>query len=113
MRKVAIIGIGQTPVDEHWDKSLRELAGEALIAAMQDANQARSAPSTDPSVIRSASWHPGPYALPVPEKQVCRCPKSSWSTSPSRSKSASEPQVRKLQTGPVVVAEAFTSLICQ
>ena len=39
MRKVAIIGIGQTPVDEHWDKSLRDLAGEALIAALQDANR--------------------------------------------------------------------------
>lgn len=39
MRKVAIIGIGQTPVNEHWDKSLRELAGEAAIAAMIDAQR--------------------------------------------------------------------------
>lgn len=37
MRKVAILGIGQTKVDEHWDKSLRELGGEAAFAAMQDA----------------------------------------------------------------------------
>lgn len=37
MREVAIIGIGQTRVDEQWDKSLRELAGEAVLAAMQDA----------------------------------------------------------------------------
>ena len=37
MREIAIIGIGQTTVDEHWDKSLRELAGEAALAAMQDA----------------------------------------------------------------------------
>lgn len=37
MREVAIIGIGQTPVEEHWDKSLRELAGEAALAALQDA----------------------------------------------------------------------------
>jgi len=36
MRAVAIIGIGQTKVDEHWDKSLRELAGEAVLAAVQD-----------------------------------------------------------------------------
>jgi acetyl-CoA C-acetyltransferase len=37
MREVAIIGIGQTPINEHWDKSLRDLAGEASLAAMQDA----------------------------------------------------------------------------
>jgi acetyl-CoA C-acetyltransferase len=37
MRQVAILGIGQTKVDEHWDKSLRELGGEACFAAMQDA----------------------------------------------------------------------------
>ena len=36
MREVAIIGIGQTPVDEHWDKSLKELAGEAILAALAD-----------------------------------------------------------------------------
>jgi len=34
MREVAVIGIGQTTVDEHWDKSLRELAGEAVLAAL-------------------------------------------------------------------------------
>jgi acetyl-CoA C-acetyltransferase len=37
MRQVAILGIGQTKVDEHWDKSLKELGGEACFAAMQDA----------------------------------------------------------------------------
>ena len=37
MRKIAILGIGQTKVDEHWDKSLKELGGEACFAAMQDA----------------------------------------------------------------------------
>ncbi|MCB9109669.1 MAG: thiolase domain-containing protein [Anaerolineales bacterium] len=37
MKKVAILGIGQTKVDEHWDKSLRELGGEAAFLAMQDA----------------------------------------------------------------------------
>jgi len=42
MREVAIIGIGQTPVDEHWDKSLRELAGEAVLAAMSDAGRDRA-----------------------------------------------------------------------
>ncbi len=37
MRKVAILGIGQIKVDEHWDMSLRELGGNAAFAAMQDA----------------------------------------------------------------------------
>ena len=37
MRNVAILGIGQTIIDEQWDKSLREIAGEAAFAAMQDA----------------------------------------------------------------------------
>ena len=37
MRQVAILGIGQTKVDEHWDKSLKELGGEACFAALQDA----------------------------------------------------------------------------
>ena len=42
MRDVSIIGIGQTPVGEHWDKSLRHLAYEALAAAMRDANVERA-----------------------------------------------------------------------
>jgi acetyl-CoA C-acetyltransferase len=37
MREVAVIGIGQTPVSEHWDKSLRVLGGEAILAALEDA----------------------------------------------------------------------------
>jgi len=37
MRKIAILGIGQIKVDEHWDLSLRELGGNAAFAAMQDA----------------------------------------------------------------------------
>lgn len=37
MRDVAVIGIGQTKIDEHWQKSLRELAGDAALAAMADA----------------------------------------------------------------------------
>ena len=37
MRDVAIIGIGQTPVGEHWESSLRMLAAEAVSAALQDA----------------------------------------------------------------------------
>lgn len=37
MREVAILGIGQTKIDEHWEKSLREIGGEAAFAALQDA----------------------------------------------------------------------------
>jgi acetyl-CoA C-acetyltransferase len=37
MRQVAILGIGQIKIDEHWDLSLREIGGNAAFAAMQDA----------------------------------------------------------------------------
>jgi len=37
MRQVAILGIGQTTIDEHWDLSLREIGGNAAFAALQDA----------------------------------------------------------------------------
>ncbi|MCE5207227.1 MAG: thiolase domain-containing protein [Chloroflexi bacterium] len=37
MREVAVLGIGQTKVEEHWDKSLRELAGEAVLTTLSDA----------------------------------------------------------------------------
>jgi acetyl-CoA C-acetyltransferase len=37
MRAVAILGIGQTTVDEHWDLSLREIGGLAAFAALRDA----------------------------------------------------------------------------
>jgi len=39
MREVAIIGIGQTSVDEQWEKSIREIAGEAVFSAMIDAQR--------------------------------------------------------------------------
>lgn len=37
MREVAVLGIGQTSVAEHWEYSLRELAGQAVKAALSDA----------------------------------------------------------------------------
>jgi acetyl-CoA C-acetyltransferase len=37
MREIAIIGIGQTPVQENWEQSIREIAGEAVFSAMSDA----------------------------------------------------------------------------
>ena len=42
MRTVAILGIGQTKIDEHWDKSLTELAGEAAFAALAEAGIQRA-----------------------------------------------------------------------
>lgn len=41
MRDVAIIGVGQTPVGEHWDSSLRMLAADAVRAALNDAGRAQ------------------------------------------------------------------------
>ncbi len=37
MRRVAIIGIGQTKFGEHWEKSLRQLSTEAGAKALEDA----------------------------------------------------------------------------
>lgn len=37
MRDAAIIGIGQIPVGEHWDSSLRMLASDAIAEALNDA----------------------------------------------------------------------------
>ena len=36
MRNIYIAGIGLTPVGEHWENSLRELALQAVMAAQQD-----------------------------------------------------------------------------
>jgi acetyl-CoA C-acetyltransferase len=41
MRDVSIIGIGQTKVGEHWDKSLKELATESILGAIRDAGTDR------------------------------------------------------------------------
>ena len=37
MRDVAIVGIGMTPVGEHWQSSLRMLAADAIQSALADA----------------------------------------------------------------------------
>jgi len=42
MRDVSIIGLGQTPVGEHWDKSIRHLAYDAVAEALRDANVDRA-----------------------------------------------------------------------
>ncbi len=38
MRDVSIIGIGQTQVGEHWERSLRDLAVDAILAVLKDAS---------------------------------------------------------------------------
>ncbi len=38
MREVAVVGVGQTPVAEHWGLSLRHLALQAVEAAVADAS---------------------------------------------------------------------------
>jgi len=38
---VYIIGVGMTPVGEHWDRSLRELALEAMTAAREETGAMR------------------------------------------------------------------------
>lgn len=42
MREVSIVGFGQTKVGEHWGKSLRHLAGDAVLSAMQHAGTERA-----------------------------------------------------------------------
>ena len=37
MQPVAILGIGQTVIDEQWERSIRQIAAEAARAALQDA----------------------------------------------------------------------------
>lgn len=39
MRPVAILGIGQTKIDEQWEKSIRDIAVEAIISALKDAGR--------------------------------------------------------------------------
>ncbi len=39
--EVVVAGVGQTPVGEHWGMTLRELAAEAILAALKDAGGLR------------------------------------------------------------------------
>jgi acetyl-CoA C-acetyltransferase len=41
MSEVVIVGVGQTPVGEHWEVSLRSLAAKAMLAAVRDAGGLR------------------------------------------------------------------------
>ena len=38
MRKGYVVGIGQTPVQEHWDRSTRDLAADSMLQAMAQAS---------------------------------------------------------------------------
>ena len=50
MREVFIGGAGLTPVGEHWEQSLRDLALEAVVAAQQDA-AASGGPAARPEAL--------------------------------------------------------------
>lgn len=39
MRQVAILGIGQTKIDEHWNRSIRDLASDAILSCLKDSNR--------------------------------------------------------------------------
>ncbi|MFP3895606.1 MAG: thiolase domain-containing protein [Anaerolineales bacterium] len=41
MRDTSIIGIGQTKVGEHWDRSLRDLGADVVLLALEDAGVER------------------------------------------------------------------------
>ncbi|PKO14610.1 MAG: acetyl-CoA acetyltransferase [Chloroflexi bacterium HGW-Chloroflexi-10] len=41
MRDVVIAGVGQIPVGEHWELSLRNISARAIVAAMKDAGGLR------------------------------------------------------------------------
>ncbi len=42
MRPVAILGIGQTKIDENWERSLRQIAAQAIRAALKDAGREKA-----------------------------------------------------------------------
>jgi acetyl-CoA acetyltransferase len=42
LRDVSIMGIGQTKVGEHWDKSLRQLAMEAVKSPVRSTSRPSS-----------------------------------------------------------------------
>jgi acetyl-CoA C-acetyltransferase len=64
MRSVAISGIGQTKIEEHWDKSLRELAGEAALCALEASGLTRVDAVYAGNMMSSSANHQqhlGPY----------------------------------------------------
>ena len=63
MGDVVIIGVGQTPVGEHWEISLRSLAARAVQAVRLDARQ--SAPGLEPGAL-----YIGNFLAPVATNQT-------------------------------------------
>ncbi len=51
MRKIYLSGIGLTPVGEHWETSLRELALHAILAAQQDAAAQAGGDAPQPAAL--------------------------------------------------------------
>ena len=80
MRDVSIIGIGQVPIGDLWDKPIYFLAVEAMLAALQDATSNRSTACTSATCCPARC--PGKISCPCwqPTKWACAASK------PSRSK---------------------------
>ena len=51
MTEVVIAGIGQTPVGEHWEISLRDLALDAIQAALKDCRGDITSPLLKPQAL--------------------------------------------------------------
>jgi len=63
MRPVAITGIGQTVIDEHWEKSIRDIATDLARQAQMKAAQAAG----DPSLLEVGVYYTiDPVPTPVP-----------------------------------------------
>jgi acetyl-CoA C-acetyltransferase len=59
MREIYIGGVGLTPVGEHWEKSLRDLALEAVLAAQQDLAMSVAAANARPEALFVANMLAG------------------------------------------------------
>jgi acetyl-CoA C-acetyltransferase len=51
MTEVVIAGIGQTPVGEHWERSLHSLAVEAIREALKDCRSEATSPLLNPQAL--------------------------------------------------------------
>ena len=103
MREVAVLGIGQTPANEHWDKSLRELAGEAVLAAMQDAGlEPRGWPLCRQHDVRRGQPPAAPGRVSSPTGSGCAIPMPCASKRPAgRARPPSAPALMAVASGAV------------
>ncbi len=65
MTDVVIAGIGQTPVGEHWEVSLRSLAVKVMLAAIKDAGGLRPQALYVGNMLGASPVPPGPPGRPA------------------------------------------------